>query len=144
MFDDITCRYPLPVEGANALSYQTKDTPAQMLDLYEIREDGTLWHEAYDIEDRSERGAWLKAHPGEPEPEWSLLQLGGCCAKVNRRWEFEPMTGEVRFYDMLEKPHSKSGWIEFSAYFVNGALKHLELLDHRPPGTGMAERENLA
>ena len=32
MFDDIKCKYPLPVEGANALDYQTKDTDAQQPD----------------------------------------------------------------------------------------------------------------
>lgn len=37
MFDDLRCHYPLPREGANALAYQTKDTPAQWMDLYEIR-----------------------------------------------------------------------------------------------------------
>ena len=45
MFDDIKCKYPLPLDGANALDYQTKDTDAQNLDNYEIREDGTLWLE---------------------------------------------------------------------------------------------------
>lgn len=58
MFDDIKCKYPLPLNGANDLVYQTKDTPAQFLDKYEIREDGTLWHENYDIEDQSEAAFW--------------------------------------------------------------------------------------
>lgn len=44
MFDYVRCQYPLPVEGANALDYQSKDTPAQLLETYEIRGDGRLWH----------------------------------------------------------------------------------------------------
>jgi hypothetical protein len=28
--------------------YQTKDTPRQLMDNYEIRDDGTLWYENYD------------------------------------------------------------------------------------------------
>lgn len=65
MFDTLRCKYPLPVTGASDLVYQTKDTPAQWLDYYEIREDGTLWHEAYDTEDQSPQGLWLKDHPGK-------------------------------------------------------------------------------
>jgi hypothetical protein len=45
MFDYVKCHYPLPVKGAEDLIYQTKDTPSQWLDMYEIRADGTLWHE---------------------------------------------------------------------------------------------------
>ena len=56
MFDDINCSYPLPGK-VRPRSFQTKDTPAQYLDLYEIREDGTLWHEDYDIEDQSDPDA---------------------------------------------------------------------------------------
>jgi hypothetical protein len=41
MFDYIACDYPLP-DGAPRTGYQTKDTPAQMLDTYTITEDGHL------------------------------------------------------------------------------------------------------
>lgn len=43
MFDYIKCKYPLPVEGANERSFQTKDTPSQSLDHYEIKENGMLF-----------------------------------------------------------------------------------------------------
>ena len=36
-FDYLRCEVPLPVNGANALDYQTKDTPAQLMDHYVIR-----------------------------------------------------------------------------------------------------------
>ena len=122
MFDDLTCKYPLPVGGANDVDFQTKDTPAQHLDKYEIREDGTLWHEAYDIEDKS-----------DPNAESLVDRVMGCCSPVNKRWEPEPMTGEVRFYESS----GKWDWLEFSAYFVKGQLKHLETIEsklaHPPP-----------
>jgi hypothetical protein len=41
MFDELRCHYPLPVRGANDLLFQTKDTKQQLMDLYEIRDDGT-------------------------------------------------------------------------------------------------------
>ena len=55
MFDEVDCQYPLPdgfVPKGGAVA-QTKDTDAQSLDLYEIRADGTIWQEVYDIEDLS-------------------------------------------------------------------------------------------
>ena len=54
MFDYLRCSYQLPVEGANARNYQTKDTPAQLLDKYEIREDGTLWHQPVDYSENTD------------------------------------------------------------------------------------------
>ncbi|MFZ9812193.1 MAG: hypothetical protein ACO3DD_03800, partial [Burkholderiaceae bacterium] len=57
MFDYLKCKYPLPGVGDNDLQYQTKDTPAQMIDHYEIRAAGSLWHLNYDIEDRSDPNA---------------------------------------------------------------------------------------
>ncbi len=50
MFDYLKCKYPLPDASDNDLEYQTKDTPAQFLDNYEIRADGSLWHLDYDID----------------------------------------------------------------------------------------------
>lgn len=108
MFDDLRCHYPLPREGANALAYQTKDTPAQWMDLYEIRADGSLWHETYDIEDRSDPNAT------------GLLALAGAMTRVNKRWEPERLTGEIRFYD-----YANGEWTVFSAYFIDGQIREI-------------------
>jgi len=137
MFDDIKCKYPLPVAGANDLDFQTKDTPAQWMDKYEIREDGTLWHQAYDVEDRSDKSA----APG------SLERIVGICTSVNHRWEPCGLTGGIRFYTQTAgvnpvcnptygpRDVTPLGWIEFSSYFVKGQLKELHLLEHREAGT---------
>lgn len=116
MFDYLTCEYPLPIKGANKYSYQTKDTPAQYLDNYLIDKDGQLWHEDYDIEDRSNHNAK------------GFKRFIGCMTKVNKRLVKEDFTGEIRFYTISEFGDKKYFWIEFSSYFVNGKLKHLELL----------------
>lgn len=42
MYDELRCNYPLPVPGANERDYQTKDTPSQSLNKYEITADGVL------------------------------------------------------------------------------------------------------
>lgn len=107
MFDYLKCSYKLPFKGLRGVEFQTKDTPSQYLDHYEIRKDGTLWHEIYDIEDKS-----------DPNAE-GLARFFGCASRVNNRWEQVAITGEVVFY---------ASDYEFSAYFVNGQLKQLETL----------------
>jgi len=121
MFDDLRCEYPLPAPGANELSFQTKDTPAQWCDLYVIRADGTLWHEEYETEDRS-----------DPDAE-GLEALIGLMTRVNERWvQCEKFTGEIRFYDFINAKDNggkDTAWIEFSSYFINGKLQSLVLLE---------------
>lgn len=132
MFDYIRCKYPLPVEGANELEFQTKDTGWGSMDNYEIREDGTLWHEVYEVEDKSEAGKWMTANPGKKVPE--ELSFAGCLARVNKQWlPVTDFVGELRFYTTITDlpPY---GWLEFSAYFVAGKLNQLRLLEHRKPG----------
>lgn len=134
MFDDITCKYPLPLPEFQNRSFQTKDTPRQFLDRYEIREDGTLWHEDYDVEDHSEHGNWKREHPGQEPPK--ELSFSGCMARVNKRWEqVGDFTGEVTFYgfDQEEIYNHTAGWVEFSAYFLNGKIQQLNLVRHRKP-----------
>ena len=111
MFDEIKCKYPLQVKGANKLLFQTKSTDAQFMDLYEIRKDGTLWHEIYDLEDKS-----------DPRAK-GILGMMGCMTRVNKRWEQVNKTGEIRFYTSTGKKRDK--WLEFSAYFVDGKLNQL-------------------
>ena len=115
MFDNIKCSYKLPIEKDFSKEvFQTKNTPAQWLDHYEIREDGTLWHENYDTEDRS-----------DPNKE-GLARLFGSMTKINKRWEFvKDFIGEIRFYTVY---NSSKYYIEFSSYFVNGILKELHLI----------------
>ena len=116
VFDYVICEYPLPVEGANDVRFQTKDTPVQHLDNYKICKDGTLWHEAYDIEDQS-----------DPNAE-GIDRFLGCMARVNQRWELVHLTGEVSFAG----DSSTHLWLEFSAYFVRGYIIRLELIEDRP------------
>lgn len=131
MFDDITSKYPLPIKGANALDFQTKDTPAQFMERYEIREDGTLWHEDGEYEDRSARMLWKNEHPGEPLPKEladdGLSGFWGCMTHVNKRWVPVPMTGEIVFGQYDTKTRES---ITFSAYFVAGKLNQLHVLEH--------------
>jgi hypothetical protein len=44
LFDYIECDMPLAECPSWATEFQTKDTPAQYMERYQIREDGTLWN----------------------------------------------------------------------------------------------------
>lgn len=125
LFDELYCRFELPVPAFQDWLFQTKSLDCDM-DLYEIRHDGTLWREDYDVEDQS-----------DPNAE-GIMALVGCMARVNKRWrQVTDFTGEIRFYDCLgdQSKVARTGWIEFSAYFVNGALQSLNLVSHTEPQT---------
>ena len=126
MYDYVKCEYPLPVVGANELQYQTKDTPCQWMDLYVIKDNGTLWHEEYDTEDHSEAAQWKTGHPGEPVPEElnGLRSFAGCMTRVNKRLVREDLTGVIRFGNW----DKDRGMIEWCVLFENGQLKDLQQL----------------
>jgi hypothetical protein len=89
--------------------YQTKDTPKQYMDKYEIREDGTLWTEDY-------KSKWV---------DDANALLGGYMEQYDYVWnQLENFTGEIVFYRNLDKEYKI--WEEISAYFVKGKMKHLE------------------
>lgn len=116
MFDDLRCDYPLPAPNCEGLSFQTKDTPAQYLDLYTITADGELLEEEYETVDRS-----------DPKAE-GFMALIGCATRVNKRAVPCLFTGEICFYTS-----SGGGWLEFSSYFKAGKLQQVNLLEDTRP-----------
>lgn len=87
--------------------YQTKDTPNQLLDYYEIR-GLFLYEEQY-------RSEWV-------DDENSLFK--GFMQKFDEKWvKNETFTGEIRFYRHLDKEYKT--WEEYSAYFVKGKMEKL-------------------
>lgn len=113
MYDSLRCGIKLPARFPDGYEFQTKSFPCPFLEHYEIRPDGTLWCEHYDIEDRS-----------DPDAE-GLSRFAGRMTRVNLRWCPEEITREIRFYGDLPD----TGWIEFSAYFVNGVLRELHRIE---------------
>ena len=116
MFDYLICEYPLPLEGANEWSYQTKSTPSQFLDNYQIDKQGYLWYESYETEDRSDSTAT------------GFARWAGMMTRVNHKWERDYFTGEIRFYGPCEYLGDDNRWVEWSAYFIEGILKELVLI----------------
>ena len=88
--------------------YQTKDTPAQGMIKYELRDDNTLWYEECDSDWIEDKNAFL----------------GGYFEDKNHRWVFcDNFLGEIRFYRSLDRHHDE--WEEYSAYFKNGLLREI-------------------
>lgn len=107
MFDQVRCRYSLPGVGVLDVEFQTKDTPAQFGEDYEIREDGTLWRQHYEIVNRSD--------PTATDP---LKRAFGRMTRENAHWEPELLSGAMRFYTRLADE-----WLEFEGLFLDGVLQ---------------------
>jgi hypothetical protein len=90
--------------------YQTKDTPAQLLDNYKIEQDlddGSwyLWHEEYDTE-------WI-----DDADRWG----GGYSKQSNHHWvACADFDGNLRFY--RSDKENPDCWIEFKALFMDGRM----------------------
>ena len=109
MFDALYSRYPLPGLGIVDDEFQSRDTPRQLLDTYEIRTDGSLWRQEYDVVDKSDPKS---LGPG---------RIAGMCARENLRWEREYLSGIVCFY-----ADRSEGWVEFEAEFRDGVLHKVQ------------------
>ncbi|HQF36479.1 MAG TPA: hypothetical protein PLL26_02450 [Candidatus Dojkabacteria bacterium] len=116
VFDNLRCLYPLPTErDLKKEIFQTKTTPYQSLALYEIREDGTLWCENFEIIKNPDHTDGTK--------------LSERYLRINNKWEFvDDFIGEIRFYTVC---NSDNHFIQFSSYFVNGKLKELHLIEDK-------------
>ncbi len=111
-YDELRVLYPLPVGGKD-VEFQTKSTRAMFCDQYELRDEGTLWHHAYDSE--------VEQSADNP--------LGFVMRCSNHRWEREAWTGALRFYASI----GEDGWLEYAAWMVDGVLRDLQLLEHKLP-----------
>jgi hypothetical protein len=92
--------------------YQTKDTPQQSLDTYEIRGD-ELW--------------WKKTEYEWAEDKESMF--GGYMREVSHEWKFcKDFDGLIRFYreDKDNGGYKNNAWIEYKALFMDGKIIKFE------------------
>lgn len=115
MYDSIYCRYPLPGLGVVDDEFQTKDTPGQFLGVYEIRADGTLWRQDYDVFDRS-----------DPQ-KTGLARFAGMISRENPRWVRDQFRGTIGFYTQKD-----GAWLEFEGDFVDGVLREIRVCSEEP------------
>lgn len=113
MFDDIEVKVPLPsLPKGHDRRFQTKSMDCALLQ-YEVRKDGTLWREEFDIEDRSDSTAE------------GLDRIRGMMTRVHKRWVRDNHTGEVEFHDFTD-----GTWFSYRAWFRDGGLRDLVLVEH--------------
>jgi hypothetical protein len=95
--------------------YQTKDTPEQGMETYEIRGD-ELWYKQVERE-------WY-------EDEDSLF--GGYLREISHEWKFcKDFDGLIRFYreDKENGGYKEDKWIEYKALFMDGKIIKLERIE---------------
>lgn len=92
--------------------YQTKDTPQQSMDTYEIRGDELWW--------RKVEYEWVE------EKDWIF---SGRLNEVSHEWLFcDRFDGVIDFYreDKDNGGWEKNAWVEYHALFNNGKMIKLE------------------
>jgi hypothetical protein len=92
--------------------YQTKDTPAQYLEEYEIR--GTeLWFKNVEREVVNDNDSFFGFYLEEVSHEWKFCN------------DFD---GSIRFYreDNLNGGYKEGKWIEYKALFMDGKMIKIE------------------
>ena len=122
LFNYIFCKFPLPLKGANKLEYQTKDIEPNFMEHYEIRENGTLWKQVYDIEDHSDPKA----------KGWK--RIIGTMTRVNLRWKRQYPTTTIWFYAYIgdiNDEKKKVRWIEWRAELVKGKVTEIKRVKNR-------------
>jgi hypothetical protein len=98
----------------NGHEYQTKDTPEQGMETYEIRGD-ELWYKQVERE-------WV-----ENENDNSFLP--GYLQEVSHEWKFcKNFDGLIRFYreDLDSGGYKNDAWIKYKALFMDGKIIKLE------------------
>ena len=134
MFDDIVCKYPLPLpedtKGFQPRGFQTKDLE-NALDLYEIREDGTLW--LYEC-DREYTG-------GDPNGV-TFSEKFGEVKEINKRWTHVKLNKTINMYTYQHGEGEYDYWVEFAVEFVDGIINKITLLKFEANGN-KERKENL-
>lgn len=120
MFDDIVCKYPLPLpedtKGFKPDRFQTKDLD-NALDLYEIREDGTFW--LYECE---------REYTGGDPNGVTFSEKFGQVKEINKRWTHVKLNKTINMYAYQHGEGEYDYWVEFEVEFVDGIINNITLL----------------
>lgn len=114
LFDDIRCKIRLPNSNAwnpewDIEVFQTKSFDGGSMDMFEIREDGSLWREVYDARIEETKESFL----------------GFFMHRDNIRWEPYPYSGEIRFYDYGNGGKDE---VEFLAFCFKGQVQQFHCM----------------
>lgn len=121
MFDTIQCKYKLPLpENPNGYipftSYQTKDLD-QALDVYELREDGTLWRQNL-------VGEWKL---GDPKGK-SISDRLGHFETHHIDWQQTTINHSINLFGYEQTDGLYDYVIEYDVKFTNGVVTDVQLI----------------
>ncbi len=120
MYDDIICKYPLPLpqdtKGFEPRGFQTKDLD-NALDCYEIREDGTLWLRECERE-------YTEGNPNGKT--WS--EKFGIVKETKVWWTHVKLTKSIDIYDYQHGEGEYDYWVEFEIVFIDGVIDKIKLI----------------
>lgn len=127
MFDYVKCECPLP-EGVPEwvkpdIEFQTKDTPAQYMEIYVITAEGRLIHQSvkYETVPENERPYW-----GKPEWKSDFMKAAGCVRSVPTGDVDTQFHGDLSFGCSSNSAPYK--FCDFVARFTNGQLEYIKLV----------------
>lgn len=119
MFDDIECKYSLPLPEdpkgfVGEIYFQTKDLEC-CLDKYKIREDGTLWIHRIEYE-------YPENYDFIP---WTEISSH---IKEKKSWD-EPVniTKNIRMYSYILGENEYDYWIDYDITFIDGKITKVNL-----------------
>ena len=121
MYDDIICKYPLPLpedtKGYISNGFQTKDLDCG-LDCYEIREDGTLWLREY----------FREYTEGNPSGK-TFFEKFGMVKEIKHWWTHVKTTKTIRMYDYQNNDGGVYDyWVEFEIVVIDGVIDKIKLI----------------
>src|SRR5579884_2896074 len=117
LFNRVRCRYPLPDPEAQNFGFQTKSLPEQLLDDYEITEDGRLLHQTY--------ATRLEENTAAP--------VGFFVHRENARWVPVDFSGKLEIYTSAGEPGRGGVWYSYLFEFDKGSVVGLQ----HGPGHGI-------
>lgn len=120
MYDDIVCKYHLPLpedtKGFHPCGFQTKDLD-NALDCYEIREDGTLWL----------RECEREYTEGNPNGK-TFSEKYGIVKETKVWWTHVKLTKSIDMYTYQHGEGAYDYWVVFSIQFVDGVINKINLV----------------
>lgn len=147
LYDTIKCKFPLPVpedrqeltkaDFNRIFTFQTKNL-GRGLSNYEIREDGTMWKEEFDIVlvpyTEKEKGE-LQRHP---TGLWFDTYIDGKYERTNKTWvRYNPHNLVVEMYDLYFSGYDddlclkNDYWVKYSVEFRESVVVDIKLLEFR-------------
>jgi len=119
MYDDIVCKYPLPLpedtKGFHPCGFQTKDLE-NALDRYEIREDGTIWL----------RECEREYTDGDPNGK-TFIEKVGLVKETKVWWTQVKLNKIISMYTYQHGEGQYDYWVEFAIDFVDGVVNKIQL-----------------